>query len=162
MTKKKKILLIIIAAVVLIALCIVGVILINKAKETRRNEEFMAAMREYYENKVAFFAEENKLYSPGEVDVAFIGDSLTDGYDIVKYYPEYKVLNRGIGGDTTYGLLARLDVSVYELKPKVIVMLIGANNLKNMFEDYENLITGIKQNLPQTQLIICSLTSMGR
>ena len=69
--------------------------------------------------------------------------------------------NRGIGGETTYGLLERLDISVYQLKPKVIVMLIGANNFKTMFEDYEDLIIGIKTNLPDTKLVICSLTSMG-
>ena len=86
---------------------------------------------------------------------------MTDGYDVEQYYPEFKVENRGIGGDTTHGLLARLDVSVYQLKPKVIVMLIGANNFKTMFEDYEDIIIGIKENLPDTKLVICSLTSMG-
>ena len=40
-------------------------------------------------------------------------------------------------------------------------MLIGANNFKTMFEDYEDLIIGIKTNLPETKLVICSLTSMG-
>ena len=122
----------------------------------------MRQVKEYYANKLALYAEENEQYAPFEVDVAFIGDSLTDGYDIEKYYPEYKVENRGIGGETTHGLLARLDVSVYQLQPKVIVMLIGANNFDTMFEDYEDLIIGIQTHLPNTKLIICSLTSMGK
>lgn len=127
-----------------------------------RHQENVKAVEQYYKDKVASFAEDNKWILPYETDVAFIGDSLTDGYDVEKFYPEYNVANRGIGGDTTYGLLARLDVSVYQIKPKVVVMLIGANNLQTMFEDYEKLITGIKENLPDTELVICSLTSMGR
>ena len=129
--------------------------------EKRKQEEMMRLVQEYYDQKIILYAEENENYADYEVDIAFIGDSLTDGYDVEKYYSEYKVENRGIGGDTTHGLLARLDVSVYQLKPKVIVMLIGANNFDTMFEDYEDIIIGIKENLPETKLVICSLTSMG-
>lgn len=128
----------------------------------REKEERIAVMKAYYDEKLALYKRENEEYADYEVDVAFIGDSLTDGYDVERFYFEYKVENRGIGGETTYGLLARLDVSVYDLKPRVIVMLIGANNMKTMLDDYEQLIIDIERNLPETKLIICSLTSMGR
>lgn len=160
---KKKIFVWTLIAVVICAIVLGSVLLFCKyLPEKRRQEEFIRYAQEYYDNKLAFYDKKNKEYADFEVDVAFIGDSLTDGYDIEHYYPEYKVENRGIAGDTTHGLLARLDVSVYRLKPKIIVMLIGANNFDTMFEDYEDLIIGIKTNLPETQLIICSLTSMGR
>jgi hypothetical protein len=98
--------------------------------QKKRIEELVLAAEEYYANKLVVYAEKNESYSDYEVDVAFIGDSLTDGYDVERYYSEYKVENRGIAGDTTHGLLARLDVSVYQLKPKVIVMLIGVAFMK--------------------------------
>ena len=161
MDKKKKI--IIVVALVLVALLIAGALFIflKVIPEKKEREELMRMVQEYRDTKFAIYAEENARYDDYEIDVAFIGDSLTDGYNLEKYYPEYKVSNRGIGGETTYGLLERLDISVYQLKPKVIVMLIGANNFKTMFEDYEDLIIGIKTNLPDTKLVICSLTSMG-
>ena len=162
MNKRKKIALISVSALMLLA--IIGGLLyffFGYLPEKRRKEELIRAVQEYYNQKLLLYDEENKIYSDYEVDIAFIGDSLTDGYDVEKYYPEYKVENRGIGGDTTHGLLARLDVSVYQLKPKVIVMLIGANNFDTMLEDYEDIIIGIKENLPETKLVICSLTSMG-
>lgn len=162
MDKKKRIIITVIASVVLASLVAGALYLFLKViPEKKEKEELMRMVQEYRENKLVIYAEENEKYDDYEVDVAFIGDSLTDGYDVAKYYSEYKVSNRGIGGDTTYTLLARLDISVYQLKPKVIVMLIGANNFKTMFEDYEDLIIGIKTNLPETKLIICSLTSMG-
>ena len=161
MDKKKKI--IIVIALVLVALLIAGALFLflKVIPEKKEREEMARMVEEYRQNKFAIYTEENEKYGDYEIDVAFIGDSLTDGYDVAKYYPEYKVSNRGIGGDTTHTLLARLDVSIYQLKPKVIVMLIGANNFKTMFEDYEDLIIGIKTNLPKTKLVICSLTSMG-
>lgn len=163
MSKKKKIILISLIVIVLVSIAIGLFYIFGKyLPEKRRKEELLHAMQEYYNQKLVLYAEENENYDAFEVDVAFIGDSLTDGCDVEFYYSEYKVENRGIGGETTHGLLNRLDVSVYQLKPKVIVMLIGGNNLDTMFEDYEDLIVGIRENLPDTELVICSLTSMGQ
>ena len=114
----------------------------------------------YRASKIATYTSQNEQYNDYEVDVVFLGDSLTDGYDLEKYYPQYTVLNRGIGGDTTFGLEERLQVSLYDTKPKVAVMLIGANNFKTMFDNYERILQGIKTNVPNTEVIILSLTSM--
>lgn len=111
---------------------------------------------DYYVAKVAQFKEDNKTL--GEVDVAFLGDSLTDGYPVQDWYPQYKVVNRGIGADSTWGLEERLDCSAYDVNPKVIVLLIGINNLDTMLQNYERIVQKIKQNLPNTKIIIESLT----
>lgn len=162
MNIKKKIIIGVALSILLVSVIAGVLFLVFKViPEKKEREELMRMVQEYRDNKFAIYAEENARYEDYEIDVAFIGDSLTDGYDLEKYYSEYKVSNRGIGGETTYGLLARLDISVYQLKPKVIVMLIGANNFQTMFEDYEDLIIGINTNLPNTTLVICSLTSMG-
>ena len=128
----------------------------------RKQKEIEKAFNEYYNAKVEMYAKQNLEYEDYEIDVTFVGDSLTDCYDLNYFYPEFKVLNRGIGGDTTFGVEKRLQVSLYDLKPKVAVMLIGANNLKNMFDNYENILKGFKENLPQTKIILLSLTSMGK
>lgn len=114
--------------------------------------------QDYYDNKVALFTEENKTLN--NVDVCFLGDSLTDLYDTKTYYPQWVTANRGIGGDTTTGLLKRLKVSAYDINPKVVTMLIGVNNIHNMLDDYEQLVIGLKENLPDTKIALLSLTSM--
>ena len=119
-------------------------------------------VKEYYDNKLNLYQQENDKYSDYEVDVVFLGDSLTDGYNLKLYYPDYVVSNRGIGGETTHGLEDRLKVSAYDLKPKVVVMLIGGNNLNTMFENYEDILIGLKDNLPNTKVILLSLTAMGK
>ncbi len=158
---KKRIILIAAAALVVIALIglavwYFGYFLPDRQKEAER----MQMVEEYRANKRAAYAEENERYADYEVDVAFLGDSLTDGYDVVSYYPQFLVTNRGIGGDTTFDLEGRLQVSVYDLKPKVAVMLIGANNFDTMFDNYEQILIGLRDNLPNTKIVLISLTSM--
>ena len=161
MPKRRK--LFVLAAVVLaVAIACSGVFFFGfHLPEKRKSAEQERLVREYYAAKLALFEEENARYADYEVDVAFLGDSLTDGYDLNAYYPQYKTANRGIGGETTHGLLDRMKVSVYDLKPKVAVLLIGGNNLDTMLEDYEALLQGIRENLPQTKVVLVSLTSMG-
>ena len=129
--------------------------------EQQEKEELQRQVKEYYENKLEANEKENNERAPFEVDIAFLGDSLTDGYNLSAYYPQYVTSNRGIGGETTYGLKERLKVSVYDLEPKAVVMLIGANNMDTMLDDYEDILIGLKDNLPETKIILVSLTSMG-
>lgn len=161
MNQKKKIT-IILTSVGMLAILIISLLFVfcrvipNRKEEDARN----LAIMQYRNAKISRYIEENENYDDYEVDVAFLGDSLTDGYNVESYYPEYLVSNRGIGGDTTFDLEKRLQVSVYDLKPKVAVMLIGANNLGTMFDNYESIVKGLKYNLPNTEIVLLSLTSM--
>lgn len=159
----KKIICIIAVAVVLLALIICGVVhLVSVRNEKREQQIFQEAIAAYRTEKNKTYQQENARYDDYEVDVAFIGDSLTDGYDVAAYYPQFLVTNRGIGGDTTFDLEGRLQTAVYDLKPKVVVMLIGGNNLDTMFENYENILKGLQTNLPESRVVLLSLTSMGQ
>ena len=156
MTKTNRLLLV--AAALLL---IVAVVLFSFGTQRREQQILQQAIQDYREAKLAQYRAENDRYADYEVEVAFLGDSLTDGYDLTKYYPQYVTANRGIGGDTTFDLEARLAVSVYELKPQVAVMLIGANNPYTMMENYEAILSGLKTNLPNTQVVLLSMTAMG-
>ena len=146
-------------ALVLLALAIVYFAIV--LPKEREEEELKAAVRAYYDAKLEQYERENAEYEDFEVDVAFIGDSLTDGYDLATYYPQYVTANRGIGGDTTFGVEERLQVSLFDLKPKVVVMLIGANNMDTMLQNYESILQSLKENLPESKIVLCSLTAMG-
>lgn len=161
MSNKRKLFYIVIAILQLVVISFSLIIFIKIIPDRKAEKERERLVEEYIENKLDLYEEENELYGDYEIEVAFLGDSLTDGYDLEKYYPEFKVVNRGIGGNTTYDLENRLKVSAYDLKPKVIVMLIGANNMDTMFDNYERILEGFKENLPNTKIVLCSLTAMG-
>ena len=82
----------------------------------------------YYKMKTEAFAVNNTNASKGQI--VFIGDSITDLCPLDDYYSDLQLAtyNRGIGGDTTAGVLKRLDVSALQINPSKVVLLIGAND----------------------------------
>jgi lysophospholipase L1-like esterase len=64
--------------------------------------------------------------------VVFLGDSITQGWgdDFRNAFPGMKTANRGISGDTTRGMLFRLEADVLALHPKGVVLLLGTNDLE--------------------------------
>jgi hypothetical protein len=63
--------------------------------------------------------------------IVFLGDSITQGWgDVGSSFPGVKVANRGISGDTTRGVLIRLQEDVISLNPRGVVLLIGTNDLE--------------------------------
>ena len=159
---RKRFWLILVSCVVALAL-IVGLVLLFAVylPKQRAQAEHQLQVQQYRQAKTEQYIRENEAYDDYEVEVAFLGDSLTDLYDVAACYPQYVTANRGIGGDTTFDLEGRLQVSVYDLKPQVAVVLIGANNMDTMMDNYEDILVGLKTNLPDTKVLVLSLTAMG-
>ena len=61
--------------------------------------------------------------------VVFMGDSITDIWNLAKYFPGKPYVNRGIGGQTTPQMLIRFRSDVIDLEPKVVVILAGTNDI---------------------------------
>ena len=65
----------------------------------------------------------------GEDRVVFMGDSITQGWKLDEAFPGKPYLNRGISGQTTPQMLVRFRQDVIDLKPKVVVILAGTNDI---------------------------------
>ena len=84
---------------------------------------------------LARYGEDNKKISPpakNEQRVVFMGDSITDSWDDPAnggFFPGKPYVNRGISGQTTPQMLIRFRRDVIELKPKVVVILAGTNDV---------------------------------
>jgi lysophospholipase L1-like esterase len=64
-----------------------------------------------------------------EKRVVFMGDSITDGWKLASYFPSKPYINRGISGQTTPQMLVRFRPDVIALKPQVVVILAGTNDI---------------------------------
>jgi len=83
--------------------------------------------------------------------IVFVGDSLTQNWgDIAKAFPKLKVANRGIGGDTSRGILFRYKEDVLDIHPKAIVILCGTNDL-TAYGAPADAISNIADMLAQTE-----------
>ena len=70
--------------------------------------------------------------SSSESRVVFMGDSITDGWQQPRYggfFPGKPYVDRGISGQTTPQMLLRFRPDVIDLKPKVVVILAGTNDI---------------------------------
>ncbi len=65
----------------------------------------------------------------GEDRVVFMGDSITEGWKIGESFPGKPYINRGISGQTTPQMLVRFRQDVIALKPKIVVILAGTNDI---------------------------------
>ena len=78
-----------------------------------------------------FYVQRASLFSKLPItskDIVFIGNSITNGAEWSELFPEKKVKNRGISGDTPEGVYDRLD-PVVKGKPAKIFILIGVNDI---------------------------------
>ncbi|MFZ3216662.1 MAG: SGNH/GDSL hydrolase family protein [Candidatus Acidiferrales bacterium] len=67
-----------------------------------------------------------------ELRVVFMGDSITDNWgrpQFGRFFPGKPYINRGIGGQTTPQMLIRFRPDVIDLKPQVVVILAGTNDI---------------------------------
>ncbi len=95
-------------------------------------------------------------------DIIFLGNSITDGAEWAELFNDRRVKNRGISGDTAYGVYDRLD-AITSGKPAKIFLLIGTNDMAQAVpaDSIVNRIGMITQKIkadsPATQLYIQSI-----
>ena len=95
--------------------------------------------------------------------VVFLGDSITQGWGPAfrDTFPGMKLANRGIGGDTSRGMLIRLQEDVLALQPAAIVLLLGTNDIEvgvapdAIGRNFQKLIAAIKAHSPKVPVVVC-------
>lgn len=107
----------------------------------------------------------------GDVDVLFMGDSITDfwrnetgryaGKPVLdEYFGDLKIANFGIAGDTTQGVLYRLDNGEGEgFSPQAIMLMIGTNNARaniagEIAEGVGAVVLSLQNHFPQAKILL--------
>ncbi len=94
--------------------------------------------------------------------ILFVGDSITEGGIWHELFARPDVWNRGIGGDTTAGVLERMDTLV-AIQPKQIFLMIGVNDLnrgvprEQTLANYEAILTAFDRELPKAEVVVQSV-----
>jgi lysophospholipase L1-like esterase len=94
-------------------------------------------------------------------DIVFIGDSLTRGENFQEYFPNKKIINLGISGDSLSGISKRAFI-ISELTPEMIfveggVNSLGSNSVDSLAAQYESMIAEIIANNPGDEVFIQSI-----
>lgn len=104
-------------------------------------------------------------YAPENATV-LLGDSITELCRSDDIYGEYSsatgvpVVNRGISGETSASMLARIEDSVIAINPRNLVMLMGVNDLnqgvsqEDITANIRNMIQQVKEASPATNIVL--------
>lgn len=98
-------------------------------------EQWRVSRAELYMNdfgELARYRAANASLKPpatGEKRVVFLGDSITDFWNLAEYFPGKPYINRGISGQTTSQMLVRFQQDVVALHPRAVVILAGTNDI---------------------------------
>jgi len=96
--------------------------------------------------------------------IVFLGDSITQGWhdNFDNAFPELRTANRGISGDTTRGVLIRLQEDVIALNPAAVVLLIGTNDLDEKggspwlaATNFRLILEELKRHNPTMPVVVC-------
>src|SRR5690554_1198479 len=118
-------------------------------------------------------AEDVAIAEQGGVDLLFVGDSITEGWNAEiwqKNFAPYKAANFGIGGDHTGNLLWRLQHgSIGKLDPQVVVLTIGVNNFGHLnetpaqvFEGVQAVVTQLRLAFPRAKILLNAVFPFGQ
>lgn len=130
--------------------------------------DWAALFKIHWQNRVKAFKEQNENLR----NVVLLGDSITEGFEVAKYFPGRRILNRGIGADVIgnampaddpRGVLQRLNESVFDCAATDVFILIGINDLntgrtvESMEVGYRELLKRIRERLPAVKIHVQSV-----
>jgi len=118
-------------------------------------------------NQLGKYYEDNRRLEaqptpPGRV--VFLGDSITEGWDLNRDFPGKPYVNRGISGQTTPQMLVRMFPDVIDLHPAAVILLAGTNDISantgpetlRMIEENIQAITELAQK-HGIKMILCAV-----
>ncbi|SKA41566.1 Lysophospholipase L1 [Chitinophaga eiseniae] len=111
-----------------------------------------------YDSRTAYFRQLPVARNP----VVFFGDSITQWGDWCEFLGKANILNRGIAGDNTNGLLARVE-EVARHRPARLFILVGTNDLNKQMPavsiaaNYRRIIGAVQQASPHTRIYVQSV-----
>jgi lysophospholipase L1-like esterase len=103
-------------------------------------------------------------YNRESFDIIMIGDSITNGGNWNELLNNKRIANLGINGDSTDGVLNRLE-DIYYLNPQMCFIMIGINDfqgnrsVENVLKNYRQIVQEIKQH--NIKIIIQSVLHLG-
>lgn len=138
--------------------CLFGFFLITSTYAQQRTYDTVPNLPEHYWVRMEKFKKETNIQGK----TVFLGNSITEGGNWKKLLKDSSIINRGISGDNTFGVIARMD-EIIKLKPAKIFILIGTNDLSKripdevIIENIFSIVSKIKAGSPKTKIFVQSI-----
>jgi lysophospholipase L1-like esterase len=122
-----------------------------------------AAQDPRYEKEVLAFEALDRTSSAPKGEIVFVGSSTIVAWDSARYFPDLKVVNRGLWGSALIDTVRLVDRIVIPYAPRLVVLYAGDNEIDSGFssEDvaiqFERFIKAVHAKLPQTRIVFIGI-----
>jgi lysophospholipase L1-like esterase len=122
-----------------------------------------AQQAEPWQKQLAAFDAADKATPPAPGEILFVGSSSIEIWDLPRFFPDMKTINRGISGSELDDTLRLADRLVFPYSPRVVVVYAGDNDIaagetpEDVASEFGQLVTSIHTRLPQTRIVFIGL-----
>ena len=119
----------------------------------------LAQQPDRWERFVAAYDEADKVSPPLKHQIVFVGSSTIRRWDVASYFPDLKIINRGIDGTELSDALKYIDRLVLRYEPRLVVVYAGDNDIgggklsEQVSVDFERFVRAVQTRLPETRIL---------
>lgn len=122
-----------------------------------------AQQADRYEKELAAFDAADKASPPPQGGVVFVGSSSVELWDLAKYFPEVRPLNRGLRSSELGDEVRLLDRLVLAYAPRLVVLYAGDNDIaagrtsEEVAVQFERFVARVHAKLPQSRIVFIGI-----
>jgi lysophospholipase L1-like esterase len=119
----------------------------------------LAQQPDRWERFGAAYDEADKVSPPLKHQIVFVGSSTIRRWDVASYFPDLKIINRGIDGTELSDALKYIDRLVLRYEPRLVVVYAGDNDIgggklsEQVSVDFERFVRAVQTRLPETRIL---------
>ena len=112
-----------------------------------------------WEKFVAAYEAADQASPPPKGEIVFVGSSTMRRWDVASYFPDLKIINRGIDGTELSDAVKYVDRLVLRHEPRLVVLYAGDNDVsvgkvsEQVSVDFERFVRAVHARLPQTRIL---------
>ena len=116
-----------------------------------------------YEKEVGAFEALDRTNPPARGQILFVGSSTIVDWDPATYFPDLKIINRGLWGSALIDTVRLVDRIVLPYQPRLVVLYAGDNDIdggqtsEDVTVQFERFVRAVHARLPQTRIVFIGI-----
>ena len=112
-----------------------------------------------FEKEVAAYEAVDRKNPPPKGQILFIGSSSIVDWDVSRYFPDLRIVNRGLWGSALADAVRLIDRLVVPYQPRTVVVYAGDNDIdagmttEDVAVLFERFVRAVHTKLPQTRIV---------
>ena len=117
----------------------------------------------FWESAIAQFEAADRASPPPSGGIVFVGSSTIRLWDVDRYFPGLRVINRGFGGSLLSDAVRYAERIVIPYKPRIVVVYAGDNDIdagatsEQVAIQFEQFVRTVRAQLPDVRIVFIGI-----